>query len=35
MRRWLRWTVAGTARFAILVVGLVAAAIKLQPRWES
>ncbi|MGX6607363.1 hypothetical protein ACWKSP_35340 [Micromonosporaceae bacterium Da 78-11] len=30
-RRWLRWTIAGTAIFLVLVVGLVAAAIKLQP----
>jgi polyisoprenoid-binding protein YceI len=33
-RRWLRWTIAGIATFAVLVVGLVAAAIKLQPTPE-
>jgi polyisoprenoid-binding protein YceI len=33
-RRWLRWTVAGTATFVVLVVGLVAAAVKLQPTPE-
>lgn len=30
-RRWLRWTVAGITAFAVLIVALVAAAIKLQP----
>jgi polyisoprenoid-binding protein YceI len=33
-RRWLRWTIAGTATFVVLVVGLIAAAIKLQPTPE-
>jgi polyisoprenoid-binding protein YceI len=33
-RRWLRWTIAGTATLVVLVVGLVAAAIKLQPTPE-
>jgi polyisoprenoid-binding protein YceI len=30
-RRWLRWTIAGTAVLVVLIVGLVVAAIKLQP----
>jgi polyisoprenoid-binding protein YceI len=30
-RHWLRWTLAGTAAFVVLIVGLVAVAIKLQP----
>jgi len=30
-RRWLRWTLAGVAALMILVVGVVIAAIKLQP----
>lgn len=30
-RRWLRWTIAGTATLVVLTVGLVAVAIKLQP----
>jgi polyisoprenoid-binding protein YceI len=30
-RHWLRWTIAGAAALVILVVGLVAVAIKLQP----
>ena len=33
-RRWLRWTIAGAAIFVVLVVGLAAAAIKLQPTPE-
>src|SRR4051812_45216659 len=30
-RRWLRWTMAGIAGLAALIVGLVVAAVKLQP----
>ena len=30
-RRWLRWTISGTAVLVVLIVGLVAVAIKLQP----
>jgi polyisoprenoid-binding protein YceI len=30
-RHWLRWTIAGTATLVVLIVGLVAVAIKLQP----
>ena len=30
-RHWLRWTIAGTAVLVVLIGGLVAAAIKLQP----
>jgi polyisoprenoid-binding protein YceI len=30
-RHWLRWILAGTAALVVLIVGLVAAAIKLQP----
>jgi polyisoprenoid-binding protein YceI len=30
-RHWLRWTVTGLALFLVLLVGLIAAAIKLQP----